>query len=131
MPKVEVTLLTGRTITQGVGKELGKLSEEYLASVAICELDPEDLKLLNARANENVRVTTEFGSIVLKAKESQRAPHPGVAYIPYGLWANTIIGPRTHGTGMPSFKGVPAEIEPAQMEETLGVRELLRNIYGK
>jgi formylmethanofuran dehydrogenase subunit D len=32
---------------------------------------------------------------------------------------------------MPSFKGVPAEVEPAQGEETLGMRELLRNLYGK
>jgi len=131
MSKVKVTLLTGRTITQGVGKELGKLSEEYLGSVAICEMDPEDLRLLSVRENENVRVATEFGSVVLRARESQRAPHPGVAYIPYGLWANVIIGPRTHGTGMPSFKGVPAEIEPAQREKTVGMREMLRTLYGK
>lgn len=128
---MKVTLLTGRTITQGVGKELGKLSGEYLESVAVCELDPEDLRLLGIRENGNIRVATEFGSVVLKAKESLRVPHPGVAYIPYGLWANIVVGPRTHGTGMPSFKGVPAEVEPAQGEETLGMRELLRNLYGK
>jgi len=131
MSKVKVTLLTGRTITQGVGKEIGKLSEEYLASVAVCELDPEDLKRLSIRENENIRVATEFGSVVLRAKESQRAPHPGVAYIPYGLWANAIIGPRTHGTGMPSFKGVPAEVEPAPKEETMGIRGMLKSLYGK
>ena len=131
MPKAKVVLITGRTITQGVGKELGKLSEEYHESVTVCELDPEDLKLLNIRENDSVKVTTELGSVVLKAKESQRAPHPGVAYIPYGLWANVIIGSRTDGTGMPSFKGVPAEIEPAEREKTMGIRDMLRNVYGK
>jgi formylmethanofuran dehydrogenase subunit D len=35
MPKLEVSLLTGRTIDQGRGKERGKLSEEYWESVTI------------------------------------------------------------------------------------------------
>jgi len=131
MARLKITLLTGRSIDQGVGKELGKLTKEYENSVAVCELDPEDIKVLNLKEKENVRVLTESGSVVLRAAESKRAPHRGVAYIPYGPWANVVIGAETSGTGMPSYKGVPAEVEPARSEAVLRIHELLRSLYGK
>ncbi len=125
MPKVKVTLLTGRTIDQGKGKEMGKLSKEYLESVIICQMDPKDMKSLGIKENTNVKVTTDFGSVVLKAVKSARAPHPKVAFIPYGPWASLIMNPKTHGTGMPSMKGIPAEIEPAPNENVLSLHDLL------
>ncbi len=131
MVRLKVTLLTGRSINQGVGKELSKFSKEYEESVAICELDPEDLNLLDVCGEENVRVITESGSIILKAVESRRAPHRGVAYVPYGPWANVLIGSETAGTGMPSFKGVPAEVELAGTQRVTGMRDLLLSLYGK
>ena len=82
MPRLKVSLLTGRTIDQGRGKEYGKLSEEYQKSVSICEMDPEDIKTLKTRENENVKVTTEFGSVVMKIVKSKRAPHLGVVSFP-------------------------------------------------
>ena len=123
-------LVTGRTIYQGVGKEHGKLSNEYFESVAICEMDPRDMNDLGIRANENVKVTTGFGSVVVKAVESLRAPHPKILYIPYGPWASLIVDSRTDGTGMPSLKGIPATIEPSS-EKVLELRELLEKYYGK
>jgi len=129
MPKVKVSLLTGRTIDQGTGKEMGKLSKEYLESVVICQMDPEDMKFLGVKENNNVKVITDFGSVVMKAVKSARAPHPKVAFIPYGPWANIIMNPKTHGTGMPSFKGIPAEIEPAPEERVLTLHDLLKQYY--
>ncbi len=126
MPRLKVSLLTGRTIDQGRGKEMGKLSKEYLESVVLCQMDPDDMKYLGVNENTNVKVTTDFGSVVLKAVKSVRAPHPKVAFIPYGPWASLIMNPHTHGTGMPSLKGIPAEIEPAINEYVLGLKELLK-----
>ena len=131
MAKLKMTLLTGRSIDQGVGKELGKLTKEYENSVAVCELDPEDIKALDLQQKENVRVTTNSGSVVLRTAESKRSPHQGVAYVPYGPWVNVIIGTETSGTGMPSYKGVPVEIEPAGNEHVKNARELLQSLYGK
>jgi len=131
MPKLKVSLLTGRTIDQGIGKEYGKLSEEYQKSVSICEMDPEDMKLLKIRENENVRVTTEFGSVTMKAVTSKRVPHPGVVFIPYGPWASVLANPKTHGTGMPSLKGEVAEIESAPKEKVLNLQELLKQSFGR
>jgi formylmethanofuran dehydrogenase subunit D len=125
MPKLKVSLVTGRTINQGRGKESGKLTKEYLDSVTICQIDPDDMKDLGVKENTNVKVTTNFGSVVLKAVKSARAPHPKVVFVPYGPWASLIMNPKTHGTGMPSLKGIAAEIEPASAEEVLDLQDLL------
>ena len=126
MPKLKFSLLTGRTIDQGKGKEMGKLSKEYLESVIICQMDPKDMRSLGIKENTNVQVTTDFGSVVLKAVKSARSPHPKVAFIPYGPWASLVMNPKTHGTGMPSLKGIPSEIEPAPNEKVLSLQDLLK-----
>jgi formylmethanofuran dehydrogenase subunit D len=131
MPKLEVSLLTGRTVDQGVGKEHGKLSEEYQESVAICHVDPQDMKLLEIRENDNVKIITNFGSVVVRLVKSPAAPHPKVIFIPYGPWASLVMNPETHGTGMPSLKGIPAEIEPALEERVLSIPDLLREHYKR
>ena len=129
--KLAVTLLTGRTIEQGVGKEHGKASKEYMESVSVCYLDPEDLKKLGIRENTNIIVSTEYGEVVVKASKSLRAPHPGIVFIPYGPWANAIADAETNSIGMPSFKGIPAEIEPAPNKPILSLKTLLKEQFGK
>ncbi len=130
-PELHVTLLTGRTIEQGVGKERGKASNEYMESVSVCYIDPEDMKKLGIKEKTNVQVSTEYGSVVLKALKSLRAPHLGMIYIPYGPWANVVVNPETHSIGMPSFKGIPAEVEPAPDKPVLGLEELLKKQFRK
>lgn len=131
MPKLKVSLLTGRTIRQGQGKEYGKLSERYWKSVAICEIDPEDMKHLGVKENQNVKITTDYGSVVVRAVKSLRTPHRSMVFVPYGPWANVIVNTETHGTGMPSFKGIEAIVEPAPNEQVLHLQELLRQHFKK
>ena len=131
MPQIIVTLLTGRTIDQGTTKEHGKLSDAYRENVAICEIDPTDLKELGIKENSNIKISTKHGSVIVKAKKSKRAPHPKIVYMPYGLWANIIVNPQTHGTGMPSFKGITAEIEPAPIENVPSIPQLLNQNFRK
>ena len=130
-PKLRVVLLTGRTIEQGVAKERGKFSEEYVESVSVCYVDPEDLKRLGIKEKTNVLVSTGYGSVVVKVVKSLRGPHPRVVFIPYGPWANVVVDPETHGVGMPSLKGIPAEVEPAPDKPVLGLEEILREQFGK
>jgi formylmethanofuran dehydrogenase subunit D len=127
---LEVSLLTGRTIDQGCGKEIGKLSQEYMEDVAVCEMNAKDMKKLGIRDNDKVKVTTEFGSVVVKAKKSRRLNAPYIVFIPYGPWANQVSASNTHGTGMPLLKGIKATVEPTDAE-VLNVRELLLNTYEK
>jgi formylmethanofuran dehydrogenase subunit D len=129
--KLQVTLVTGRTIDQGVGKEQGKASKEYMSSVSVCHVDPEDMKRMGLKEKTNILVSTAFGSVVVKALKSPRAPHAGLIFIPYGPWANVVVNPDTHSVGMPSLKGIPAEIEPAQDKPLLSLSELLKEQFGK
>jgi formylmethanofuran dehydrogenase subunit D len=128
--RLRVVLLTGRTIEQGVGREFGKSSEEYAESVPICFIDPEDLRALGMKEDSNVSVSTAFGSVVLRAVKSRRGPHKGVVFVPYGPWANVIVDPSTDSIGMPSLKGIPAEIEPAHEKRVLELKELLTEKFG-
>lgn len=128
---LQVTLLTGRTIEQGVGKEHGKDSKEYVENVSICFVDPEDLSKLGMKEKANILVSTNFGSVVVKAMKSLRGPHPGVVFMPYGPWANVLVDPETHGIGMPSLKGIPASVESAPDRRVLSVEELIREQFGE
>lgn len=103
-------LVTGRTLLQGAGKEKGKFSEEYLKEVSVCELDPEDMRRLSVAENDLILVRTEFGKAELRAKASTRAPHKGVIFIPYGPAASLLTSPYTDGSGMPTLKGLEAEV---------------------
>ncbi len=126
---MDLLLVTGRTINQGLGKEMGKLSKEYMEGVAVCEMTPEDMKRLNIRDGGNVKVSTNFGSVVVKAEKSRRIQTPGIIFIPYGPWSNLLVNPETDGTGMPSLKGIPARVEPTD-EEILEAKEILNRYYS-
>jgi len=130
-PKLRVTLLTGRTIEQGVGKEQGKSSKEYLESVSVCYIDPEDLKKLGIKEKTNVQVSTKFGSVIIRAVKSVRGPHEGMVFIPYGPWANVVVDPDTDSIGMPSLKGIPADVELASDRQIADLAELLYAQFGK
>jgi formylmethanofuran dehydrogenase subunit D len=129
--KLHVTLLTGRTIEQGVGKEYGKSSSQYYDACSMVYMDAGDLKKLGVKNGSNVLVTTQNGSVVLKAVKYPRGATPGLIYIPYGPWANSIVSNATTSIGMPSFKGTPAEVEAAPDQPVLSIRELLKKEFGR
>ena len=129
--KLHVTLITGRTIEQGVAKEQGKSSPEYFEACAMVYIDAQDMKKLNLKNGDHVLVTTPDGSVVVRAIKYPRAETPGLIYIPYGPWANAICSDATTTIGMPSFKGTPAEVEAATDKPVLSMEELLRCEFGR
>jgi formylmethanofuran dehydrogenase subunit D len=126
MPAIKVTIISGRSLSQARSRELGKFSEEYSRSVAVCELDPDDMTELGALDGDNVRVKTEFGEVILRASISRQAPHKRVAFIPYGAWASMLFGTATHTSGMPTLKGVKATIERAAEAKIANLHEITR-----
>ncbi|MCW3999048.1 MAG: molybdopterin dinucleotide-binding protein [Candidatus Bathyarchaeota archaeon] len=128
--KIRATLITGRTIDQGVGKELGKGSKEYYDSAAVCFLDKADIVKLGLKGGAKVRVTSKFGSVVVKAKKFPNTM-TNMVFMPCGLWANAVTGDDTYSMGMPLFKGFPVEVEPAPNEAVLTLDELLLKQFGK
>ena len=130
MATINVNLISGRSIQQGVAIEGGKEKPAYRTAAGIIELDPSDLKKLGAWKNTNVKVTSDFGSVIVKATETSQGPHPGLGFIPMGPWANAIIDPNTYSTGMPTFKGVPVKVEVAINEPILLGIELVQKLCG-
>ena len=126
--KIEVTLITGRSIDQGVALDKGKLTNEYYEKVAIIELDAEDLAKLGILEGSNVEVTTKFGIVVVKAVKS-RFKHPGIAFMPMSPWANLVIDSSTYGSGMPTFKGILAEVRSTD-KKPLSPSELISHVHG-
>jgi formylmethanofuran dehydrogenase subunit D len=122
--KIDVNIITGRTIDQGANIE-NKLSEDYFQSCARCEVGAEDLKALGVPEGSNVKVSTDFGSVVIPVFLSEGNPK-GIAFIPMGPWANAVVNPDTHGCGMPGFKGVPATLEPTD-EKPLDLKKLINS----
>jgi formylmethanofuran dehydrogenase subunit D len=130
MAKISLNLISGRTIQQGVAIEGGKEKPQWRTACGIIEMDHTDLKALGAWKNTNVKVTSPHGSVIVKAIEATQGPHPGVAFIPMGAWANAIIDPNTYSTGMPTFKGTPVTVEVAMNEPVLLGIELVQKQCG-
>lgn len=129
MPEtLKAILITGRTISQGTTKDGKKKLREYMESTAICVIDPQDIEKLGIKEGDTVRVKTSYGTVCVRAVVSKQTPHPGIAFIPLGPWANEVIGPETDGIGMPSFKGILAEIEAAPNEK---IPDILAIIKGR
>jgi len=126
MSLIEVTVISGRSLSQARSRELGKFSDEYSRSVAVCELDPEDMEELGVLEGENVRVKTQFGEVVLRATTSKQAPHKRVVFIPYGAWASMLFGTSTHTSGMPTLKGVKATLERTPHQKVATLEEITR-----
>jgi formylmethanofuran dehydrogenase subunit D len=128
MKDLKVLVFSGRTLRQGVGKEAGKNSERYKSSVSICEMNSKDIESLSIKSGDNVRITTEFGSIVLKSAASLYLNNSGMIYIPYGPYASFLFGSETGSSGMPTFKGVPAILESAIDEPVKDITELANTL---
>ena len=120
-------MVTGRTRSQGVALERGKLTDDYWEATSQVRLDPEDLERLAVEVGDPVEVKTEHGSAVLRAALAPR-PSPGIAFIPNGPWANLLIGGETDSTGMPTMKGLKATITPAPGKSVLSLKELLEEM---
>lgn len=122
-------MITGRSIDQGKFKEHAKVTDKYRESVAVCEMHIDDMEKLNIKDGDNIKVMTEFGSVVVRAKRSKRIRTPGIVFIPFGPWVNSILPSETEGTGMPQLKGFKVRIEPTS-EPVPDVKELLLKTYG-
>jgi formylmethanofuran dehydrogenase subunit D len=77
--KIKANLISGRTAAQGANLE-AKTHKGYFDACAYCELSPADMERLGASEGDSLRVTTEFGDVVVFArqmKETLKAlPYP-------------------------------------------------------
>jgi formylmethanofuran dehydrogenase subunit D len=123
--KIEVNLLTGRSLDQAVGLEIGKASKEYFNSVSCVELSKADVDTLKLEKDTTVEISTSHGRVVLSWRVSEGLS-PGSAFVAYGPWINQILGSETNCTGTPQYKGVKAIVKPANGEHILTLLDLVK-----
>jgi formylmethanofuran dehydrogenase subunit D len=102
-------LITGRTVKQAAGLHKGKDSDAYRRATELVEMNAADMARLGIGEGQVVRLRSATGKVDIPA-------HVGtvpskIVFVPMGPVANSLIGPETEGTGMPSFKGLTVEIE--------------------
>lgn len=108
MTKLSLTLITGRSTKQGTGISVGKESPEYQEATHAVELNKSDMARFGLRDGDQVRLTTEFGTVAVKCR---RADVPeGLAFMAYGPACNRLVGSETYGSGMPDSKNIRVEI---------------------
>ena len=123
--KIEVNLLTGRSLDQAIGLEIGKMSKEYFNSVSCIELNKIDAEGLQLGKDVPVEVSTNCGRVILSWHIAEGLSS-GSAFIAYGPWANQVLGSETNCTGTPQYKGVRATVKPASEERVLTIQELVK-----
>ncbi len=108
--------------------ELGKFSDTYHRSATTCEMNPEDMRKLGVGAGDLIKIMTDYGSVIVRAVEALEEVPSGVVFIPYGPWINLVVRVETHGTGMPSFKGIEVEVEAAEVNNILSAEGLMEHV---
>ena len=124
---LELILTTGRSLKQGIAMEKSKLGESYELEAGGIELDVNDANSIGASKGDILNVQSDFGQLYLPCRLS-RNQHPGIAFIPMGPWANSLIDPQTHGSGMPSYKNIKIQISLAPNKEKSTIKEFLTQL---
>jgi formylmethanofuran dehydrogenase subunit D len=102
-------LITVRTAKQGAAMEKGKITAEYIAETTTLTLSPHDYQRLELAEEKKARVKSDSGEIVVTCRYANGPD--GVFFLPLGAPANLLIGEQTYGTGVPSYKGLPVEVQ--------------------
>lgn len=105
-------LIPGRTSKQGVGISEGKFKEGYQSETRTLQVNPQDMQRIGLKDKELVRLSSEWGQIEVEITPSKgdELP-PGLLFIAYGDLSSRLMGGDTHGSGMPTSKGLDVELE--------------------
>lgn len=111
MPETFV-LIPGRTSRQGCGISEGKFRAEYQDEISTLQVSPADFRRLGLANGETVRLVGDFGQIevAVVAAKGDELP-PGVLFMAYGDLSSRLMGADTHGSGMPTSKGLDVRLE--------------------
>ena len=105
-------LIPGRTSKQGCAISEGKFTENYVKETNTLLVAPEDMQRLGLNDGALVRLTNETGQIEVAVQTAKKDEQPpGLLFIAYGDLSSRLMGPDTHGSGMPTSKGMDVTLE--------------------
>ena len=105
-------LIPGRTSRQGSGISEGKFRANYREEIETLLMAPADMQRMGLAAGATVRLISDFGKIEvgIAAAKGDELP-PGLLFIAYGDLSSRLMGADTHGSGMPTSKGIDVHLE--------------------
>jgi formylmethanofuran dehydrogenase subunit D len=111
MPEIFI-LIPGRTSKQGVGISEGKFKEGYQSETRTLQVAPKYMKRLGLKNDPVVRIKSDWGQIEVAVVAAKADELPtGLLFIAYGDLSSRLMGGETHGSGMPTSKGIDVELE--------------------
>ena len=111
MPETFI-LIPGRTSRQGCAISEGKFKDAYLEEISRLQVSPEDMQRLGLSEGDRVRLTSEDGQVEVAVIPSKKGElPPGLLFIAYGDASSRLMGADTHGSGMPTSKGIDVQME--------------------
>jgi formylmethanofuran dehydrogenase subunit D len=112
MPETFI-LIPGRTSDQGCGISEGKFQEKYQTEINTLQVSPGDMERLGLAKGDRVRLTTDLGQqveVAITPAKKDELPD-GLLFIAYGDISSRLMGGDTHGSGMPTSKGIDVRLE--------------------
>jgi len=105
-------LIPGRTSRQGCGINEGKFSGGYIEETSVLRVAQTDMERLRLADGDVVRLTSPSGQIEVSVRTAKGDELPtGILFIPYGDLSSRLMGADTHGSGMPTSKGLDVDLE--------------------
>jgi formylmethanofuran dehydrogenase subunit D len=111
MPETFI-FIPGRTSDQGCGISEGKFQDKYQREIQSLQVAPGDMARLGLKAGDRVRLTSDSGQVEVSviAAKADELPE-GILFIAYGDISSRLMGGDTHGSGMPTSKGIDVTLE--------------------
>ena len=117
-PEFEIKLTTYRDIFQVQELEFDRFGQEYKKLSAAVFMSKDDMKKLGFRSADRVRLSNNYGSIVVKVRETKRDEPGGLAFMINSPWSNSLVSDDTGGKGIPEFKNITARISLSREDIT-------------
>jgi formylmethanofuran dehydrogenase subunit D len=116
MPETFI-LIPGRTSDQGCGISEGKFQSKYQTEINTLQVAPGDMQRLGLTKGDRVRLTSEHGQVEVAVTPAKQDELPeGILFIAYGDVSSRLMGGDTHGSGMPTSKGLDVQLAAIKRE---------------
>ncbi|MCK4937619.1 MAG: formylmethanofuran dehydrogenase [Methanosarcinales archaeon] len=122
-PEYDITVVTYRDVFQSFACEEDRNGKECEQLSAVIVLDATEMKHMGVQDGANVKLTSKWGSIVVKAVFSPREEQKGIGFMVNSLWSNALVSDETTD-GIPEFKNIKVKIKVSN-ETIISNKEIL------
>jgi len=117
-PEYDIKIITYRDIFHAEALESDRFGEEYKKLSAAISMSKTDMQKMGIKSGDRVKLSNNFASIVVQAKETKRDEPGGLAFMVNSPWSNLLVSGETRGKGIPEFKNIDARISLSKEEIT-------------